>query len=172
MENTWEILGKGGISAFMCYNMYSKISNTVVKRKRLLLKATPLVANLINRGENLRKLAAINWVNGNEGKGLKNIYPKNIWKQENIKLSPCGLYIDKPRPFIAASSDNFMHCKCHGQSVVEIKCSHVVRSKTPCDEFNECFSKTKTNDKITLKKTQKYYTQIITQITLKGSISV
>ena len=152
--------------------MYSKISNTIEKRKHPLLKATPLVSNLINRGKNLSKLATINWGNGNEGKGLKNIYPKKVCKQENVKIPPCGLYIDKSRTFIAASSDIIMHYKCYGQNVVEIKCPHVVRSKTPCDAFSECFSKTKTNDKITLKKTQKYYSQIITQITLKGSISV
>ena len=62
-----------------------------------------------------------------------------------------------------------MHCKHHGQSVVEIKCPHAVRSNTLCDSFNEYFFLTKINDKITLKKTRKYYTQIIKQMALTSS---
>ena len=82
------------------------------------------------------------------------LYAEEACKHGKVKLQPCGLYIDKTRPFIAASLDNIMHCKCHGQSVVEIKCPHAVRNKTLCDSFNECFFLTKINDKNTLKKTQ------------------
>ena len=53
--------------------------------------------------------------------------------------------------------------------MVEIKGPHAARNKTLCDSFDEYSFLTKTNDKITLKKKHKYYTQIITLMALTGS---
>ena len=102
--------------------MYTKISNIAKKTKHPFLKPIALVAKLINRDKDLSKLPAITQAIENEEKGFKKCYAKEICKHEKVKLQQCVLYIGKTRPFITASPDN-MHCKCHNQRVVEIKCS-------------------------------------------------
>ena len=136
----------------MCHDVHTNISNAAKKRMPPFRKTLPLVAKLISRDKDLSKLPAITWGIENEKNGLKTFYAEEACKHEKVKLQPCGLYIDKTRPFIAASPDIIMHCKYHGESVVEIKCPQVLRNKTLCDTFNECFFLTKRNDKITLKE--------------------
>ena len=144
-NSAWKELRKGRITASVCHDVYTKVIN-IAKKTKPFPKTTPLVAKLVNREEDLSKLPAITWDIENEEKDLKKFYAEESCKHEKVKLQPCGLYIDKTRPFIAASPDNFMHCKCNGQSVVEIKCPHVVRNQTLCDSFSECFFLTKVNE--------------------------
>ena len=133
----------------MCHDVFTNVSNTAKKRIPPFPKTLTLVAKLISRDKDYLPLHGLLKMKKMVQKAF---YAEEACKHEKVKFQPCGLYIDKTRPFIAASPDIIMHCKYHGQSVVEIKCPQVLRNKTLCDTFNECFFLTKRNGKITLKE--------------------
>ncbi|XP_033763165.1 uncharacterized protein LOC117344514 [Pecten maximus] len=49
----------------------------------------------------------------------------------------CGLFIDAEHPFMGASPDGVVCCKCCGKGLLEVKCSYSFRDSTPqtvCDD--------------------------------------
>ena len=161
-------LWKCRITVSVCQDVYTEVRNIAKKRKRPSSKTTPLVAQVINRDKGLSKLRAISWGIENEEKDFKKSCAKEACKHTHKKLQLCGLYIYTKQGLSLLHQQityirNIMVKVC----VVEIKCSHVVRNKIFCESFNKCFFLTKTNDKITLKKTHKYYIQVIAQMILR-----
>ena len=49
---------------------------------------------------------------------------------EKPMVAPCGFVVSVHRPFIGASPDAFIECKCCGLGVVEVKCPFCTRSAT------------------------------------------
>ena len=47
-----------------------------------------------------------------------------------------GLFIDPYRPFLGASPDGIVNCKCCGKGVIEIKCPLCVKDGLPEDDNN------------------------------------
>ena len=68
--------------------------------------------------------------------------------------------------YIGASQDGLRYCKCHGKSVVKIKCSSI-KYKTVFEGHSSCKFLTLQEGKIMLKQNNKY-TQIISQIDLSN----
>ena len=79
------------------------------------------------------------------------------------------MFLDKNRAYIGASPDSIMQCKCHGKSVVEIKCPYNIGDKKVADGVGECEFLVMEGNVVALKKSQKYYTQINSQIALSNS---
>ena len=63
-----------------------------------------------------------------------------------------------------------MYCKCHQKSVIEIKCPYNIKDESIQAGVAKCNSLTVIDNKIKLKKSHKYYTQIISQIMLSDSL--
>ena len=71
------------------------------------------------------------------------------------------------KPYIGASPDAVASCKCHGFFVVEIKCPFNIRDKLITKNVSECsFLELNEMGNIQLKRSHKYYTQVISQIVL------
>ena len=47
----------------------------------------------------------------------------------DYKITPCGLFVDKNKPYIAASPDGMFSYKCHEGYVIEIKCPFKLRDQ-------------------------------------------
>ena len=63
-----------------------------------------------------------------------------------------------------------MKCKCHGRSVVEIKCPHKIWDKTiKCNSKDLDFLTLNTDGNISMNKMHKYYTLIKSQLVLAKS---
>ena len=90
-NSAWKELWKGRITASVCHNVYTKVSNIAKKRNSPFPKTTPLAAKLKNRDEDLSKFPSITWGIENEEKGFKKFYAEVACKQEKVKLQPCGL---------------------------------------------------------------------------------
>ena len=54
---------------------------------------------------------------------------KTCHKKATIKTT--GLHIYESKPFMAASPDGLVSCKCCGNGLIEIKCSYYHREDTP-----------------------------------------
>lgn len=100
----------------------------------------------------------------------KRLYEKKMNKSHgHIIIQPCGLIIDKDKPFLASSPDGLVKCThCQPcQGLLEIKCPSVHRQKTPeeacCDKnfFCEIVN-------VSLKRSHNYYYQIQGQLGISG----
>ena len=103
--------------------MYTKI-NISSGRSKIYPKTNPLVKQVIYKDENLDKVAAVQWGGGgsDEENALNQFYAHEAGKHTDFKLLPACLFLDRYRAYTGVSPDASMHCKCHGQSIVEIKC--------------------------------------------------
>ena len=78
----------------------------------------------------------------------------------DYKIARCGLFVDKNKPYIAASPDGMFSCKCHEGYVIEIKCPFKHRDQFIKERINDCDFLEILDGKIHLKKFHKYYTQM------------
>ena len=62
-----------------------------------------------------------------------------------------------------------MYCKCHGISIVEVKCPSNICNSFIKEDINKCSFLSTDNGEVTINKGHKYYTQVISQIQLSQS---
>ena len=65
---------------------------------------------------------AISWGCEHEKDALRTYKDKMLTSHEDVSISLCGFYISAKYPFLGASPDALIECKCCGQGVVEVKC--------------------------------------------------
>ena len=165
----WMEHRKGRLTASKHYEYYTKI-NTVLKCRTVARpKTTNLVASLLFRDQNLEHIEAIKWGISKEKDPLKQFYAEEATKHVDFKLESCGLFLDKDRAYIGASPDSIMLCKCHGKSVIEIKCPFNIKDLKIKDGLEKCDFFTLIDSKLSLKKNHKYHAQINSQIALTNS---
>ena len=89
---------------------------------------------------------------------------KHVHKQADVKL--CGLFIDPDFPYLGASPDALVKCKCCGEGLLEIKCSFVHQNKDPKDAcLDDHYHITlDENENVRLKLDSPWYIQIQGQL--------
>lgn len=50
---------------------------------------------------------------------------------EKANLDPSGLHVDEIHPFLGASPDGLISCKCCGEGLIEIKCTYMHQNTPP-----------------------------------------
>ena len=156
----WFELRKGRITASKFHDVYTKVNSVVSNRSQTEPRTTPLVSKLIYRDENLDHLPAIRWGQEHEEDALKSFYANEAVKHVDFKLEKCGLYTHQTKPYIGASPDALLTCKCHGISPVEIKCPYTIRNESVIDSASQCDFLVEINDQVCLRPSHKYYTQL------------
>ena len=79
-------------------------------------------------------------------------------------VTPCGFVVSVDKPFIEASPDAFVQCKCCGPGVVEVKCPFCIQS-TSLDSDLPNFCLTRSQDGcLHLKRDHPYYYQCQLQL--------
>ena len=89
-------------------------------------------------------------------------------KHENFLVIQCGLILDPEFPFMGATPDGLVNCKCCSSGVLEIKCPFSCKHKgfkTVASE-NPSFFLVDDNGSLKLKEDHKYYYQIQLQMKL------
>ena len=76
---------------------------------------------------------------------------------------------DKNRAYIGASPDGIMYCKCHGKSILEVKCPYNIRYSFIKGDIDTCSFLSRDNREVAINKGHNYYTQVISQIQLSKS---
>jgi len=82
----------------------------------------------------------------------------------DLEVVEAGFFIDPERPYLGASPDSVLNCKCCGKGVIEVKCPHCIKEGLPEDNEVPGFCMTKDNDKWTLKRSHPYFYQIQLQM--------
>ena len=93
------------------------------------------------------------------------LYSKELYMDDhnNMRVEETGLFISKDAPFLGASPDGLVLCKCHGrQRLVEIKSSYKHKDITPHQivDIDKNYHFTKSSGKVVLKTTSSWYDQI------------
>ena len=109
------------------------------------------------------------WGVKNESNAFKAFYASEIGHHEDFKTEKAGLFVAKQKTYLAASPDGIIMCKCHGKSTIEIKCPYKIKDKKIAESVGECDFLTLVNGEVSIKKTHKYYTQIISQMAMTNT---
>ena len=82
----------------------------------------------------------------------------------------CGFYVKGDQPYLAASPDSLLTCKCCGPATVEIKCPYSVRHDNIMERevFERVDFLEEHDGSPRLKRSHKYYTQVQAQIWVCG----
>ena len=116
----WFNMRRERLTASKHHDVYTKINTLAKTTLTVKPKTTPLVSRILNPQMSVNT-PAIKWGIDHEEDALKAFYAENISKHVDFKTEKSGLFISSDKPFIAASPDGFMVCKCHGMLPLEIK---------------------------------------------------
>ena len=85
---------------------------------------------------------------------------------KSASITQSGLFIDHDHPFLGASPDGIVSCKCCGNGLLEIKCSFTHQNKTPYEvcEDNHYHVYADENNEMRLKTSSSWYIQIQAQL--------
>ncbi|XP_062543047.1 uncharacterized protein LOC134210788 [Armigeres subalbatus] len=141
-------------------------SQETVPKKMSLLK------DICHPYLNQKKSEAIRYGRDNEPKAKKALQAA-LKNHSGIRLVECGVFIDRHRPYLAATPDLIMECDCCGKVAIEIKCPFRLSNKS---SFNNQFCIqnlefiTSAGDNITLNMKHPYYWQIQAQMFITNSV--
>ena len=167
----WFELRKGRLTASKHHDIYTKINTLTKATGDIKPKTTPLVARILFSSNKTQNVEAMKWGVDNEKNAFKSFYASEIEKHTEFKTEKAGLFISKQRPYIAASPDGLLLCKCHGKSTIEIKCPYKIRYiKNIKNAVTECDFLTLVNGELSIKKSHKYYTQIQSQMAIASTM--
>jgi hypothetical protein len=164
-ENTlWFQARAGRLTASLYHDIFTKVNSLTKSKATIRPKVTPLLSRIMFHDDKLSHIIAIKWGRDNEHVALKQFYTMEAVKHNNFKINDAGLFVHSKKAFIAASPDGVASCKCHGEAVIEIKCPYKIRDefidgRTDCD-----FLDVSDPAKMIIKRSHKYFTQIIGQM--------
>ena len=101
--------------------------------------------------------------------GVTLFYIQEAMNHTDDKIARCGLFVDKNKPYMAASPDGMFSCKCREGYVIEIKCPCKFKDQFIKERINDCDFLEILDGKIHLKKSHKYYTQVVSQMAVTGT---
>ena len=100
-------------------------------RTKLHKPSSSLINSICYREANTFSNAATSWGLNNEAQA-RACYAEEINKtHEHFSVSECGLFVYPQKPFLGASPDGIVYCKCYGSGVCEIKCPYMFRDVDP-----------------------------------------
>ena len=97
---------------------------------------------------------------------LQHILPKKEKTHTEFSISESGLVIDPSHPFMGASPDSFVECKCRGKGVIEVKCPYSCKQKSfeQRTEDSQFFLKQDEKGDLYLDPYHAYYFQVQAQL--------
>ena len=110
--------------------------------------------------------AACSWGCVHEETARKAYFDIYRTKHKMAAISKIGLVLHPKYPFMGASPDGLIECKCCGKGVLEVKCPYSCRDKSFSEkmEANNVFLEQSQEGNLELKKNHQYYYQIQMQM--------
>lgn len=164
----WIEQRKGRLTSSIHHDIYTKMAtlNKGGKNK----KVSPLIAKVFGKSKDVSNLPALKWGREMEKKALNDFTLEETLKHTNFTVSNCGLFVKKDRPYISCSPDAMCVCRCCGKATIEIKCPFVLANpqRSVQNGYKDVSFLELNNDKLQIKKTHQYYTQIQAQMAITG----
>lgn len=157
-SDLWFDLRKGRITA--------SVMSSVLKCRIDRLEQTNYITKRINGEANFISTAATDYGQTMEVAALQQ-YSENYKKNHSkATIDKSGLIISATYPFIAASPDGVVSCKCCGEGLIEIKCSFTHQDKYISEISN--YHITYQDGEMKLNKKSAWYAQVQTQLYCSG----
>ena len=121
----WQRQRQGRITATVAHDIVSLQPKT--SRNNVLKK----IMKYYKVRKTCRKVEAVKFGLKHERKAKETYNSEMKTKHDNFSATECGLYVDCTCPIFAATPDGQRKCECHGEELIEVKCSYKHRdSKT------------------------------------------
>ena len=166
-NSAWQEQRMGRVTASNFHQYHTKAESILKgkgKRARKQLY-TPLVFNVLNKGDDISHLPQIKWGVQHEKDGIKSFMSDVASQHQNglEGFKQCGLFIKADYPYLAASPDGLFVCGCCTPATIEVKCPYSVRTENL--HLHETYRRVEFLEdyegKPRLKCTHKYYTQML-----------
>lgn len=148
-----------------------KISNSKFVNGRTTEVPQSYLKAVVGSGSGVQT-PAMSWGVRNEKKAVEAYEAlKSSTAKKPVKVKDCGLFVDKDKPWLAASPDGIIQEVDTGKNLglLEVKCPYKHRNKTVAEACkDETFCLEKEGSSYSLKKEHPYYTQVQCQMKVSG----
>lgn len=158
----WFSYRKGVITASMCHEVSTKIDK-ISRGSGVCVNMWALnqrVSGLTFANPNI---PALKYGRDMEIEAVNSFY-ELMKKKHNLKLSECGLFLERSVPVIGGSPDRIMTCDCCLPACLEVKCPFSVNHMSPTDPNVRLPYLVVDKDVVVLNKNHKYHTQCKVQM--------
>ena len=128
LSKTWSNQRAGRRTSSNHHDAKIKIDSILRQKKNVVL--TPLLATILGCGPSLNSLPFVRWGRANEDKAASEFFKQIVKAHNSPRLYSSGLFVYPQMPFIAASPDRIMSCKCCPRDGIEIKCPYILRNQS------------------------------------------
>ncbi|XP_065680851.1 uncharacterized protein LOC136094761 [Hydra vulgaris] len=118
-NNNWHKHRKGRVTASKVYNVVHRVNNEleIICPEKL----TSIIIGVLSKSK-FFQTKATSWGLRHEKDVLKAYWKENKKKHRFMKMTECGLFVNKDLPIVGASPDSLVHCDCCSTGCVEVKC--------------------------------------------------
>ena len=166
LSKIWFSQRVGRLTSSNHHDVKTKIDSILRQKKNVVL--TPLLATILGCGPCQNALPSIRWGRANEDKAANVFFKQIVKAHESPRLHSSGLFVYPQMPFIAASPDRILSCKCCPRYGVEIKCPYTLRNRSFEDAWKDLGFIKEVEGKRQLKRNHKYYAQVQGQMGCAG----
>ncbi|KAK3082973.1 hypothetical protein FSP39_010413 [Pinctada imbricata] len=166
-NSQWKEIRKGKITASNFYSVHTKVNSC---KKKSACDVKPILCNIMGYTDVNPNIKSLKYGREMEKVAKRNFIKVYRKKHKNVSFDECGIYLDKERPFLAATPDLLVRCSCCGEGLVELKCPLIPKCDS-CLSFCMCNlpSCLRKSDRLPkLKHTTSYYGQIQGQLAITG----
>ena len=163
-STTWFDHRKGRITASNFYDVVRHVTNG---------RSYPnsIVKRIMQYYSSNARVEALEWGREKEDTARQEYLSIIEGSHQNLTVSQCGLVVSPAHPYLGASPDGLVSCRCCGDGVLEIKCPYKYRSQSPIDEEplsdkEYCLTKSPSTGAVSLSSGHKYNYQVQGQIAL------
>jgi len=162
-NKSWYIMREGRISASIAHDVYTRGTKVLAGDA----DSRDALVQIVLKGRPLNPLLpALQYGRDMEAEAVETYYVVQYTDHHNLTVDWCGLFIDENLSFLCASPDRVVHCVCCGSGLLEVKCPLTSADKKPTDAGLPYLKMV--DNKFTLSRSHKYYTQIQCQLAVAG----
>lgn len=165
----WKSQRRGRITSSRFHDVYTKVNSLKASKGQIKPKTLPLITSLLSP-PNLDHVYAVQYGKKHECDARQAFASSEVSKHVSGKMCESGVVVPKGHPYLGASPDNVLSCKCCGKVTVEYKCPYLLKTKKMSVQEGHKFLDFLVNKegKLQINQKHKYYTQVIGQMALLG----
>ena len=131
-----------------------------------LTKPSKVLINSILQENPRVHAASLEWGIKNESIAREKYRNEVCTQHESFKLELAGLFVNPSYPYLGASPDGLVSCRCCGDGLIEIKCPFSIRNSDPKTVCTSNFYLKHTEEGLQLSRKHNYYLQIQGQLAI------
>lgn len=167
-NDNWFQYRKGRITASKFYQVHTKVNSILIKDNGKTINVDSLISTLMNYKPLNPDIPALKYGRNMEEEAKRVYNDKMRKKHTGFQFRDCGLFLYATKPYLGATPDQLLYCKCCGEGLLEIKCPYSIRHTKPTHENVAYITLDKETGLNKLKQTHSYYSQVQGQMAITG----